>query len=368
MRRVGKTTLYRHIFEQIPSDNKVFLDIENPIDQKLFEETDYNNIIANLQQHHIDPQKKIYLFLDEIQSMPQIVHAIKYLYDHYQIKFFVTGSSSFYLKNVFPESLAGRKFIFTLYPLDFEEFLIFKNSNKTTNTTFHEKSQNKNIFAYEKLKKQYEEYARYGGFPEVVLENNNSQKELILSDIFKSYFEKEVKILADFGKLSIFRDCILLLMQRVGSKLEIAKLSSELGISRDTVYSYLAFLEGTYFIHLIRPFTKNRDREVSGTRKVYFCDSGILNLFAQISEGALFENTVFHDLMKYGNLSYYQKRSGAEIDFILNENTAIEVKSKGTTRDLDKLTKIACSLKLKQYVVVSGNFVNESGFIPMVEL
>lgn len=125
MRRVGKTTLYQSIFRSIESKNKAFFDLENPIVQKVFEEVDYNNIILNLKEYGILSKEKAYIFLDEIQAMPNIVKVVKYLYDHFGVKFFLTGSSSFYLKNLFPESLSGRKFVFNLYPLDFEEFLIF---------------------------------------------------------------------------------------------------------------------------------------------------------------------------------------------------------------------------------------------------
>src|SRR3989344_6953249 len=112
MRRVGKTTLYKALFDEIDDSNKIFLDIENPLDQRIFEEVDYNNIRENLARLGLMKDRKAYVFLDEIQAMPEVVKSIKYLYDHYNIKFFLTGSSSFYLKNLFPESLAGRKFIF----------------------------------------------------------------------------------------------------------------------------------------------------------------------------------------------------------------------------------------------------------------
>ncbi len=158
MRRVGKTTLYRMIYDEIQSQNKVFLDMENPIEQKIFEEKDYNNILANLEEFGINTQTKAHIFLDEIQAMPEAVKAVKYLYDHYDIKFFLTGSSSFYLKNLFPESLAGRKFVFELFPLDFEEFLIFKNFTGCSCRNFEQAAKNKNIIAYEKYKKYYDEY------------------------------------------------------------------------------------------------------------------------------------------------------------------------------------------------------------------
>ncbi len=367
MRRTGKTTLYKMLFERIKSDNKAFLDLENPIEQKVFEEEDYNNILSNLAEFGIDPKKKSYIFLDEIQAMPQAIKAIKYLHDHHDIKFFLTGSSSFYLKNLFPESLAGRKFVFEIFPLDFEEFLVFKGKQKEFFEAFSQKDVRKNKIRYEKIKNEYKEYMEFGGFPGVVLNSGHDGKKARLNDIFKSYFEKDVRVLADFKNLGVFRDLILLLMQRVGSKLEISKLASEIGVSRETVYSFLSFLEATYFVCFIRPFSKNVDREVSGGRKVYLCDNGLLNNFAKVSEGSLFENAVFLNLKKYGKINYYQKRSGAEIDFIV-DGVALEAKIKGTESDLAKLKKTAESIGLKEHYLITRNFSEKAKFIPTVEL
>jgi len=369
MRRTGKTTLYRMIFDEIKSENKAFLDIENPIEQKIFEEKDFRNIWANLKAYQIAPEKKAYLFLDEIQAYPPIVKAIKYLYDHYQIKFFLTGSSSYYLKNLFPESLAGRKLTFELNPLDFSEFLIFKGTVKTFHPGFKQMSFQKNLVMHEKVKKLYAEYLSDGGFPEVVLEKNKQQRQYKLLDIFKSYFEKDVRLLSDFRNISRFRDLILLLMQRVGSKLEIAKLSSELGLSRDTIYSYLTFLEGTYFIHLIEPFSRSVDREVSGTKKIYFCDTGLVNHLAQISGGALLENAVFNNLKKYGQqINYYQKRSGAEIDFVIDKKIAIEVKQKASIQVLKRLATTAKQLRISEYYLATHDFSDLDRSIPVTEI
>lgn len=369
MRRTGKTTLCKMLFEQITSKNKIFLDIDNPLDQKIFEEEDYNNIWKNLEKYGLGKDAKSYIFLDEIQAKPEIVRAIKYLYDHYNIKFFVTGSSSFYLKNLFPESLAGRKIIFELYPLDFEEFLIFHDYKKNFYDSFDEKDKKKNRIEYEKIKKMYEEYVEYGGFPEVVLTKDNEQKKLLLRDIFKSYFEKDVQLIADFKNINLFRDLLLLLLPRIGSKLEISKLSVELGVSRETIYSYLSFLEGTYVIFLVTPFTKSVDREISGSRKIYFCDNGFLTQISRVNEGQLIENAAFLNLRKYGKLHYYQKRNGTEIDFILPEQKiAFEIKQTGTKSDLDKLEKHAKSLNFKKYYVLTKNFMNENKCVPLIEV
>ncbi|MCX7716476.1 MAG: AAA family ATPase [Endomicrobia bacterium] len=88
MRQVGKTTLIKKFFETINSDNKIYFDLENPINQKVFEEKNYDNILANFKEFGVNPKKKLYVFIDEVQYMPEIIKVIKYLYDNYKIKFF----------------------------------------------------------------------------------------------------------------------------------------------------------------------------------------------------------------------------------------------------------------------------------------
>jgi uncharacterized protein len=363
MRRVGKTTLLRYIYDQIASENKLFLDVGSPITQSYFDEIDYDNIWLNLEQQGLVQNKKAYVFLDEIQDMPEIVKAIKYLYDHYDIKFFVTGSSSYYLKKLFPESLAGRKYVFELFPLDFTEFLVFKGIDKKFYPTLKKTAEKKNKINYEKIKKYYEEYLEWGGFPEVVLEDDIETKKLKLEDILKSYFEQDVRILADFSDISKFRKLMFLLMQRVGSKMDITKLASEIEVTRPTVYSYLSFLQATYFVNLISPYTKNVDREISGTDKVYVCDTGLINAFAKVGAGSILENAVYLNLRNYGKLNYYEKRKGGEIDFVVNQKSAVEVKTKAISQHMTKLNKLAKTLNLKETYVISKEFVNGTSII-----
>ncbi len=357
MRQVGKTTLIKDIFNYITTENKIFIDLENPLNHKIFEEKNYENIIGNLKVAGLKSEKNAYVFIDEIQLMPEISKAIKYLYDQYKIKFFLTGSSSFYLKNLFPESLAGRKVIYELYPLDFEEFLIFKDKNKKFLENFDEKVKNKNKIEFEIFKNFYNEYLNFGGFPAVVLEKDIKRKNLLIEDIFKSYFEKDVKTLADFKDISNLRNLILLLAGRSGSKIEISKISIEIGITRQTIYSYLNFLEKTYFISLVSPYSKRINGEVRGAKKVYLCDTGILNYLVKVDEGKVFETSIFNCLKKMGKVNYYQKYKGPEIDFILNNEFAFEVKLFPTQSDLKKL-KITCEkIGIKKYYIISKNFI-----------
>jgi len=251
--------------------------------------------------------------------------------------------------------------------LTFREFLDFKGLKTVWREKFSEKEKNKNNIQYERLKKFYDEYVAWGGFPSVVLAENQEQKQIRLDDIFKSYFEKDVKTLADVRNLTALRDLLLLLLQRVGSKIEISKLASEVGVSRETVYSYLSFLEGTYFIHLVTPFSRNRDREVSGAKKLYACDVGIVNHFAKVGSGQLLENAVFQNLKPlHEPIHYYQRRTGVEIDFILPKaSLTIEVKQTAVSQEYTRAQTIARSLKLKHAFVVSKKFSSQKGFIPV---
>lgn len=366
MRQTGKTTLIRQIFGKVQDENKLFLDLENPLNQSIFEEKNFDNILSNLRELGIDPEKKIFLFLDEIQLAPAITRAVKYLYDHYRVKFFLTGSSSYYLKNLFSESLSGRKIIYELFPLDFEEFLIFKGQEKKFSPTIEKKAKAKNRIAFEKQNKYYDEYLKSGGFPGVVLEKKN--KRSVLEDIFRSFFEKDVRTLADFKGIRELRDLIILLANRIGSKLDVSKLAREIGISRETVYSYLGFLEKTYFISLISPFSRSLNGEVRGAKKIYFCDTGLVNLLGKTAEGNIFENAVFLNLRDHGKINFYEKYKGPEIDFILDGKAALEAKIHGDSTDLKKLKRTATGLNLKNYYLITKNYFDHPRAIPAVDL
>lgn len=355
MRRVGKTTLLRRIFDGLETDNKKWFDFENPLEVRKFEEIDYNHIVDNL---GLNKEKQMFVVIDEIQNFPEISKIMKYLIDYYRVKFLVTGSASYYLKNLFPESLSGRKQIFELYPLDFQEFLLFKGLKYQPPEAFAGKARQGSIFEYEKNAPFFDEYLEYGGFPEVVLEVNTELKSARLKEIFSSYYEKEVLGLSGFKRNKEVRDLIILLAGRVGSKLDMTKISQELGISRVTINNYLHFLERTYLVFLISPFTRSVDREISGRPKLYFGDTGLAKIIANLNAGQTLENSVFNLLKFYGKINYYQKRrSEKEIDFILNESVGFEVKEKATGSHLKELTKLAKDLKLKEAYLISRRFV-----------
>lgn len=360
MRRVGKTTLLTFLHDRVPSDNKVLVDLENVARRRMFEAEDYEEIRDGLAALGLDISRRAYVFLDEIQFVPRIPSVVKYLMDHHRMKFVLTGSASFYMKNLFSESLSGRKFLYEMEPLDFGEFLLFKGERLKIPAAGHAIG----AAAFRLFDRHYAEYLEFGGFPQIVLTGRATDKRAGLEDIFSSYFQKEIMGLGDFRRNQIVRDLMFLLLGRVGSKLDITKLSSELGVSRPTLMEYVAFLEGTFYLHLVRPYTRGLDTEIRGQPKVYACDTGLAEQLGRPSEGALFENAVYLALRRLGRVQYYQRKSGVEIDFILNRRQAFEAKLTVRPHDVTRLRRLARELKVKRPMVVTRARSTLSGVIP----
>lgn len=356
MRRVGKTTLIRFLYEQLQDGRKLFLDLENPLNQTYFSPADYEKVKLYLDQLAVGSGNKLTVFLDEIQNVQHIPSVVKYLSDHYAIKFILTGSASFYLKNLFSESLAGRKRLFELFPLDFEEFLSFK-APQIKKPTLSERI-DKPLFLL--LDTYFSEYLAYGGFPSVVQKATHEEKIKEMGEIFTSYYQHEVRLLSDFRKLEIMKAAIRLLLSRVGQKLDVTKIAAELGISRITIKEYLDFLEGTYFIQRIYPYSRSLDVSLRAQPKVYLCDNGFLVGMADIASGQRLENSIYGLLRNNYETYFYQSKGGAEIDFITKKDTelsAYEVKIQAHPSDVAKLKRISQKLKVKNFFVVSQKYL-----------
>ena len=338
MRRTGKTTLILQLLADIPNKNSLYLDLQRPDNRELFEQKNYETIRDSFIARGLSSDKPMVIALDEIQLAPESPSAIKYLLDHHNIKFIVTGSSSYYLKNLFSESLSGRKKVFELYPLDFGEFLTFRQ------IPFHKENWKGKMFnnlEYSRLSSYYDEFVRFGGFPQVVLAQTEEQKHDILLDIMSSYVNIDIRTLADFSDERNLYSLSKLLAGRVGSRVEYTKLSRLTGLSRPTVTNYISFFEKTYLVSTVPVYTRNIDREIVKSRKLYFCDTGLANTLADLSSGAQFENTLFNQLARLGQVQYFALKTGHEIDFILDSKIAIEAKETPIEGDLTHLEQMA---------------------------
>ncbi len=350
MRRTGKTTLVKQLMAVSDIRQKVYFDLERIDNRVLFSEENYENIVYALTQRGFNFSEKVLIAIDEIQLLPNLPSVVKYLYDNYDIKFILTGSSSYYLKNKFNESLAGRKKIFDIYPLSFNELLTFKNmafkpAEDFTATKFIASE-------YQRLKNYYEEYINFGGFPEVVLTNDLNQKRDIINDILSSYINLDIVSVSDFKKVSEVYNLIKLLSVRVGTKLDISKLTSATSMTRSLVENYLELFEQSYLIKTIPVTSESPEREIVKARKLYFLDNGIASVTAELSSGSKFENAVFNQLHHFGEVSYYQLKSGKEIDFILDKHRAFEVKETASESDLKNLVNISANLRIKDNFVL----------------
>jgi len=361
-RRVGKTTTIKWLFKQIKSDNKVIFDVENLKDRQVFEKTDYNDVINDLEAIGLNRSRKMYVFIDEAQFLPSIANVAKYLYDHYDIKFILTGSSSYYLKNHFTESLSGRKYVYELLPFSFSEYLeLLGVEYKLKELDIYNLTNKFNDFAYASLGNYYKDYLQFGGFPSVILKESKEKKIQELNEIYSSYINTDAKSLSDFKDLTHLRKMVQLLAVRIGNRLNASELSAVSGLSRQTVENYVEFLEQTYLLKTIPVESKSPDVQNRKLRKIYFIDNGIANVNAQLSSGQIFENAVFASLMNFERVSYYEDKS-CEIDFIVRapfhkakqDAIALEAKETPTNADLTALNRYAKKLNIASTCIIGS--------------
>ncbi|MEI6728899.1 MAG: DUF4143 domain-containing protein [bacterium] len=166
----------------------------------------------------------------------------------------------------------------------------------------------------------------YGGYPQVVLEPDLLKKEKDLQQIIQTYIQKDIKDLAKIQDAKKFNQLIKVLAGQNGQMLNISQLSSISGIAKNTIDKYLFILENTYILRLLPPFSQNSKIEISKMPKVFFYDTGLVQMLTNREltssrKGNLFENSVFAELVKkYGatDLYYWRTKNQAEIDFVLN--------------------------------------------------
>ena len=351
MRRVGKTTAIKYLLGKVTHTNKCYLDLERIEYRHLFNQPSYADIERGLVQLGIDFSKPAVIALDEIQLVKNLPSVIKSLYDTYGVKFLVSGSSSFYIKNHFAESLAGRKKIFELWPLDFREFLQFRGEYQPQIEA--ERGQKFLRTYYDRYAGAYEAYLQFGGFPEVVLAENDHDRQDYLSDIVNSYIELDIKLLSDFEMSDSLYKLLLLLASRSGNKVDFSKLSSIIGLNRHKVKDYISLLEHTYFVRLVKPLAKGIDKELTSQPKVYFSDTGLLNYLGKgLSSGQVFENAIANQLANMGEMNYFEKSRSLEIDFILDGKTAYEVKETPTPQHLNSLRYNAAAIDIPNFNLV----------------
>jgi predicted AAA+ superfamily ATPase len=353
-RQIGKSTLLKQLYEELNERNNT----------SYFLNLDRKNILDELNQNPENifklcppiPNNRIIVFIDEIQYLNDATNFLKLLYDEHadKIKIVATGSSAFYIDKQFNDSLSGRKKIFQMGTLDFEEFLQFKSRTDLVKEINQLKTKKKEKSIVEnELWAYLDEYVNYGGYPAVVLENNIEEKLEKLRDIRDSYIKRDI-LESGVNDESKFYRMLMLLASQSGSLLNINEISNTLRISNVTVENYLYILQKCFHITLVKPFYNNLRKELTKMPKVYINDIGLRNILVnyfnpieqRADKGEILESLVFRILNeKYesNQVKYWRTADGNEVDFIVEtsylKGFAVEVKFNEREAKISKYTK-----------------------------
>jgi len=342
-RQVGKTSLLSLLYEKLGQKPKVYFDLEDIQLLTEFNSLKFDDFLAYVQEKSgLSLDKKIFVFIDEVQYLDHPSSFLKYIFDHYKkIKFIVSGSSTLEIKKKSTDRLTGRKAYYTLHPLSFSEFLVFKNKSFKLEQELNLKKlikgaakitdSNKKRLEWLKpeIKQLFQEFVLFGGYPRLVLSRNQTQKINILKEIHATYIRKDIKDLAEIENIKAYNNLIEVLASQSSSLLNIDELADTLRANRKTIERYLFFLENTFIINLLKPFYTNKRKEITKMPKVFLKDTGLRNMLirnfnrleARPDKGALVENFVYTELEKnlapLEELYFWRTQTKAEVDFVL---------------------------------------------------
>jgi uncharacterized protein len=341
-RQTGKSTVLKQIHNKLLNEEKHshYLTLEDP--QLL---SAINVHPENIFDYIPRPgNERVYLLIDEVQYAADPSNFLKLLYDKYapKLKIVATGSSAFYIDRKFKDSLAGRKQLFELFTLDFDEFIDFKTGDSKLLTEIAEIRTNPKYKSSvrKKLEELFDEYLVFGGYPAVVLANTEDEKKPKLKELVNTYIKRDIYESNIANELK-FYNLMLLLANQTGSQVNINELANTLKLSVTAIDNYLYVLQKSFHVTLVRPFYSNIRKELTKMPKLYFNDTGlrntVLNHFENVNnrldKGLLIENYIYIRLRQlYGTdaIKYWRTADGNEVDFIIstafNEGFAIEAK------------------------------------------
>lgn len=350
-RQSGKTTLLRKIFDQLP-----YYSLEN-LDVRRFA---LNDPVGFLAQH---PGGMI---LDEVQHTPDLLSYIQGMVDdNSEKRYLLSGSSQFSVIRQITQSLAGRTGVLELLPLSYKE--VKKEADKLSLDSILLK----------------------GFFPALYAGKNSS--EILYPSYVKTYLERDVRDLLQIKNMMQFQTFLRLCAGRIGSLFNASELSGEVGVSVNTIRSWLSVLQASYIIILLPPFYENMRKRLTKTPKLYFCDTGLAcNLLGIETEqqlardrmrGYLFENFIIMEAVKSrynkgkeSNLFFYRDSNGVEVDLLLkhgSDYSSIEIKSAKTyhpefEKSIRSINNLMGSRISDKTILYTGEFENDTADIKLL--
>ena len=293
MKRTGKSTLllmFRDylLANGVKEENIVHINFESA---KYDDIKDYKDLYKYIEDKVKD--EKIYLLLDEIQSVSSWEKAINSFKVDFNMDIYITGSNAYLLSSELSTLLSGRYIEIKMYPLSFKEFLVFNNYDENN------------------LEEKFNEYLKYGGLPAITLIKGND--ELILSylnDIYNTIVKKDIIDRNNIKDVALLENIIKYLFNNVGSPISTKKISDYLNSNKvvqksnhQTIDNYLNMLEKSYIIYKADRTDVKSKSLLKTLGKYYVSDSGIRNIilgFRNINEGHLLENIVYLELLRRG--------------------------------------------------------------------
>lgn len=393
LRRVGKTTILKQLIGNLLANgvapaNICFFSFERelvPLNTQSLKEIIQIYIEIVLRKSLNSSTEKIYIFLDEIQYIPDFQGILKFFYDlNPNLKIFISGSSSLFITTKSVESLAGRQFEIEVPILSFREFIELYEYHQTDSnlakvifSNFTLTGLNREIIqelklsvfsALQKFINLYEQYLYKGSFPEL---KNFSDDELIQrcikEQILKKIIEFDLPKVLTIEKPEELKILFTILIRETGNLVELLNLSSETQISLNTLKKYIRFLEEAFLVSFIPNYTKSLRPSKRYLKKSYISSCNfvysLLNFTPESIQsyvlGHLVEADVFNKLKNlYGSsISFWSKRK-EEVDFIVeSQGKKLLIETKYTDNLNDKsyrtLLKLMNKWNIKEGIVLT---------------
>jgi predicted AAA+ superfamily ATPase len=301
-RQSGKTTLVKHIFDNIDVKKKWF-NADEPDIRISFtgaSSTQLKNLAGNAQL----------IVIDEAQRIENIGLVLKLIVDNFpEIQVIATGSSAFELADRINEPLTGRKWEFKLFPFSYSEL--------------------SNHFGLLEEKRMLEQRLVFGSYPEIVLASGNHKS--LLNQLSDSYLYKDILALENVKKTDKLENLLRALAFQIGSEVSFNELAKIVGLDNQTIEKYILLLEKSFIIFRLGSFSRNLRSELKKSRKIYFFDNGIrnsiINNFNSVEMrddiGALWENYIISERLKFthyneifSNKYFWRTIQQQEIDYL----------------------------------------------------
>ncbi len=342
IRRCGKSSILKlmtlHLKEcGIAAEQILEMNFESYAFKDMTSDTFYEYVRA-----HIVPGKRMYLFFDEVQRVPNWENAINAFRVDFDCDIYVTGSNAYMLSSEYATYLSGRCVEIKMLPLSFSEFISFYNFEvRETQSALggtRKQAFDKNGEHYE-LKEVFDAYMRFGGMPGIVDIGLDQEKAFVLLEgiystvIMRDILERENRR----GKKHItdpilLKKIVMFLADNIGSSISVSSIGNTLvneGLlengrrkgtpSAHTVQAYVDALLESYFFYDIKRFDIKGKEYLRTLGKYYIVDIGLRNYllgFRDRDSGHTIENIVYFELIHRGYDVAIGKVDNSEIDFI----------------------------------------------------